>query len=187
MFCIKCGTAVATAPSSGSPAPTSPNAQRGATADYIEVFKGVTAKDTFDLYVAPTRFVMMKTASGSSGGGGIGAVLGPVGSIMEMGVSKARRKKVADGDLTLDQRLRRDKNSFAIDYSQIISVKLGKGKLGGRIMQVRYAKPQKGDEKIDISMTSEQFDKIGKLLRSITALDSKLQLAAAGAPDKPSS
>jgi len=143
-------------------------------AEYIEVFQGVVAKDNFDLYVADTRFVMLRV---QSGGSGVGSMLGPVGAIVELGMSKARRKKI-DDDLTLDQKLRRDKNSFAMDYIVIDSVKLGKGKLGGRVMQVRYADENGAFKKIDITVNGEQYERLAKLLPSVPAIASKFELKA---------
>jgi len=169
VFCTSCGTPVATPPSGGA---TVTRAAPGA--EYIEVFQGVVAKDRFDLYVADTRFVMLSV---QSGGSGVGSMLGPVGTIVELGVSKAMRKK-HDDDLTLDQRLRRDKKGFAMDYIVIDSVRLGKGKLGGRIMQVRYANEKGAFKKIDITVSGEQYDRLGKLLPSVPAIASKFALKA---------
>jgi hypothetical protein len=170
VFCIKCGTPVALSPTTGGEAP----AAVALSAEYLEVFQNVVAKDHFDLYVGYTRFVMIKV---QSGGSGVGSLLGPVGSIMEMGVNIAKRKKY-DDDLTLDQKLRRDKGSFAMDYVIVDSVKLGKGKLGGRIMQVRYADEKGAFKKIDITLNNAQFEKLEQLLPSLPALGPKFQLKA---------
>jgi len=170
MFCIKCGAAVVTSPSPPMAVLVTPSP----LAEYIEVFQNVVAKDHFDLYVARTRFVLLRVQSGA---GGVGGLLGPVGPIIELGVSRAMRKK-HDDDLTLDQRLRRDKKSMAMDYEIVDSVKLGKGKLGGRVMQVRYA-GEKGDfKKIDITVNDSQYEKLAELLPTIPGLGPKFQLKA---------
>jgi hypothetical protein len=170
VFCTKCGTPVAVAPSSGGATPV----LAAPGAEYIEVFQNVVAKDRFNLYVTNTRLVMIKV---QSGGSGVGSVLGPVGTIVEIGVSKAMRKK-HDDDLTLHQRLRRDKKSFAIDYIVIDSVKLGKGKLGGRVLQVRYANEKGAFKKLDITVSGEQYDKLGKLLPRVPGLAPNFELKA---------
>jgi len=174
VFCIKCGTPVAVAPSAGGATP----AAAAPGAEYIEVFQNVVAKDHFDLYVAYTRFVMLRV---QSGGSGLGSVLGPVGAIVDIGVSKAMRKKNEDA-LTLDQKLRRDKNSYSIDYEVIDSVKLGKGKLGGRIMQVRYANEKGAFKKVDVTVNKKQFERLGVLLPSVPALGSKFEPRAVRSP-----
>jgi hypothetical protein len=163
VYCTKCGTPVQVIGSAG------PAAQ---AADFVEVFKGVTAKDQFDLHVTSTRFVMIKT---QSAGSGAGSLLGPVGSIVELGVSRARKKKHDDG-LTLDQKLRRDKGSFAVDYVVVDTIKLGKGRLGGNIMQVRYADEKGSFRKVDITVSGDQFERLGVLIPSIPALAPKFAL-----------
>jgi hypothetical protein len=170
VFCTKCGTPV----QAGPPQAGSTLGVLVPDAEYIDVFQNVVAKDKFDLYVTGTRFVMIKIQSGSSG---VGSLLGPVGTIVEMGVSKALKKKNED-DLTLDQKLKKDKNSFAMDYAVIDAVKLGKGKLGGRIFQVRYANEEGEFKKIDITVSDAQFDKLEVLLPTVPSLGTKFQRKA---------
>lgn len=168
VFCTKCGTPVQSVTLPGGVTPV----QAAAGTEYIEAFQGVVAKDQFDLYVADTRFVMIKVQSGSSG---VGSMLGPVGTIMEMGVNRARKKKYED-DLTLDQKLRRDKASFQMEYNVVDHVKLGKGKLGGRILQVRYADEKGSFRKLDITVNADQYDKLAKLLPAVPGIAAKFQL-----------
>ncbi|MDA4121866.1 MAG: zinc ribbon domain-containing protein [Thaumarchaeota archaeon] len=166
LFCIKCGTPVQTSQSeAGNATPAG---------EYIEVLQKVKAKDTFDFYVTTTRFVMLKV---ESSGSGVGSMLGPVGTLVEMGVSKAKKKKY-DDDLTLDQKIRRDKANFAIEFTSVEAVKLGKGKLGGRILQVSFKNLKGSSKKIDITVNEEQFDKLVTLLPSLPGIGSKFQLKA---------
>ena len=67
---------------------------------------------------------------------------------------------------------------MAIDYIVIDSVRLGKGKLGGRIMQVRYTNEKGAFRGLDITVSGEQYDRLGKLLPSVPAIASKLELKA---------
>ncbi len=92
-------------------------------------------------------------------------------------MSKAKKKKY-DDDLTLDQKIRRDKANFAIEFTSVDGVKLGKGKLGGRILQVRFKNLKGTPKKIDITVNEEQFDKLGRLLPTLPAVGSKFELKA---------
>jgi hypothetical protein len=164
VFCTRCGTPVQGGSSSGGEGSAAP------PREYAEVFREVVAKDKYDLYIGDTRLVMLKLQSSGS----YGSLLGPVGTIVEAGVSRAKGKKY-DDDLTLDQKIRRDKSNFSIDYSSIASVRLGKGKLGGMIFQVRYRDQMGSERKLDISVKGEQFDKLAVTIPSIPLLAAKFQ------------
>lgn len=159
VFCTRCGTA------------TQAGAQQAVPVrEYIDVFEGVTAKDTYDLYVCDTRLVMIKTHSGTSHGG----FLSPVTTAVEAGVKRATRRK-EDG-VSLDQKVRRYADNFIILYADVKTVRLGRGKLGGRIFQVRYADSGDAEKKLDIAVSSEQFEKLSGMLPAIPLLASKFQV-----------
>ena len=160
-FCIVCGMSV-TPPPAGAPATPAK--------EYLAVLEGVTSGDKYNLYVTMSRFVLIKVSSK----GGLGSVFGPVGSVLDAGISAATRKKV-DQEMPLDEMLRLDKKNYVLTYAGVKQIKLSNSATGGRAMEVLYTGKGGKDKKARYVMNKEQVTEMAKLLLTIPILVPKLK------------
>lgn len=160
-FCTVCGMATA---------PPAPASESEPAKEYLAVIQGVASGDKYNLYITSTKFVLIKTGSQ----GGLGSVLGPVGSVLDAGISAATKKK-NEKEQTLDEMLRLDKKNYVLAYSGIESVKLSNSATAGRAMEVVYKGKGGKEKKARYTMTKDQLADLAKLLLAIPALTPKLR------------
>jgi hypothetical protein len=127
----------------------------------------------FDVYFTDSRIVGIHSFKADVTG--VGGAFGLAGSLVELGIGKIREGRRKEHEeqmkkMTLDERLAADGKNFALPYSEVQEVKLGKF-LAGRNVKIRG-----GRVDMKFILTKEQFESLKTVLPTVAGLAGKLEI-----------